>query len=58
MDYADDAERHRHLAEEYRAMADCTPFDGLRIQYLRLSEVYDALAEHEDQVALDLKHPN
>ena len=58
MDYADDAERHRHLAEEYRAMADCTPFGGLRTQYLTLSEVYDTLAENEDQVALNLKNIN
>lgn len=58
MDYAEEAERHRHLAEEYRAMADCTPFDALRVQYLRLSEVYDTLAEHEDQVALNLKNSN
>jgi hypothetical protein len=58
MDYADDAERHRYLAEEYRAMAECTPFDGLRVQYLRLSRAYDALAENEDQVAFNLKHSN
>lgn len=58
MDYADDAQRHRHLAQEYRAMADCTPFDGLRAQYIRLSEAYDALAENEDEVALNLRNPN
>jgi hypothetical protein len=39
-------------------MAECTPFDGLRVQYLRLSRAYDALAENEDQVAFNLKHSN
>lgn len=58
MDYAEDATRHRHIAEEYRAMADCTPFDGLRAQYLRLSEAYESLADNEDQVAFNLKNSN
>ena len=39
MDYVADAERHRHMAEEHRTMADNTPDDGLRTQYCKLQRV-------------------
>jgi hypothetical protein len=54
MDYAEEAERHRRLAEEYRTMADYETDDGIRVQYRKLAEVYDALAENEARVARNL----
>lgn len=57
-DYAEEAERHRHLAEEYRAMAECTFDDGLRHHYSRLAAAYDGLADNEDRVARNLRTPN
>jgi hypothetical protein len=51
MDYVAEAERHRHMAEEYRTMADNTTRDELRPHYCRLAEAYDALADSEERVA-------
>ena len=58
MDYVADAERHRHMAEEHRTMADNTPDDGLRTQYCKLAEAYNALVENEDRVASNLRLAN
>jgi hypothetical protein len=55
MDYAVEAERHRYMAEEYRTMADCATDDGLRIQYRKLAEDYERLADNEARVARNLK---
>jgi hypothetical protein len=55
MDYLAEAERHRHMAEEYRTMADNTTDDGLRTQCRTLAETYDALADNEDRVARNLR---
>jgi hypothetical protein len=58
MDYAREAERHRHMAEEYRTMAECATDDGLRTQYRNLAEAYERLADNEDRVAGNLKISN
>jgi len=55
MDYAVEAERHRCMAEELRTMADYTPHESLRLHYPEIAEVYDRLANNEDQVARNLK---
>jgi hypothetical protein len=55
MDYLAEAERHRHMAEEHRTMADNTTDDGLRTQYRKLAETYDALAHNEERVARSLR---
>ncbi len=55
MNYAAEAVRHREMAQEYRAMADATPHDGLRPHYLELAEIYDRLADNEDRVAHNRK---
>lgn len=57
-DYTAEAARHRHLAEEYRTMASCTPDSPLRRAYLRLADDYELLAENEDRVAHNLKFAN
>ena len=58
MDYAKEAERHRHMAEEYRTMADNTTESGLRVHYRKLAEAYDGLADNEARVAHNLKIAN
>ncbi|KRQ16722.1 hypothetical protein ACNJX9_36245 [Bradyrhizobium sp. DASA03076] len=55
IDYNAEAARHRHVAEEYRTMASCTPDTPLRQAYLRLADDYDLLANNEDRLASNLK---
>jgi hypothetical protein len=55
MDYAAQAERHRHMAELYRTMAECTPEDSLSAQYRRLAEAYEQLADKEVRIARNIK---
>jgi hypothetical protein len=55
MDYVQEAERHRYMAEEYRTLSDKTPHDALRTHYRKLAETYQALAADEDKVASNLK---
>jgi hypothetical protein len=58
MNYAAEAVRHHEMAEEYRAMADATPHDGLhglRPHYLELAEIYDRLADNEARIAHNLR---
>lgn len=55
MDYEAQAVRHREMAEQYRAMADHTPEDSLRVQYRKLAMAYDQLAEDEIRVARNMK---
>ncbi|MBB4368189.1 hypothetical protein GGD63_000968 [Bradyrhizobium sp. cir1] len=57
-DYMAEAARHRHVAEEYRTMASCTPDEELRGVYLRLADDYDLLAANEDRVADNRKLAN
>lgn len=54
MDYAVEAQRHRHMAEEYRTMADVPANDGLRVQYRSLAQAYDRLADDEERAARNL----
>lgn len=58
MNYAEEAERHRAMAEEYRTMADNTPHDVLRPSYLEIAKVYDRLAESEVRVPHNLRNAN
>ena len=58
MDYAAEAERHRHMAEEYRTMAECTPENSLGAQYRKLAEDYEQLANREVRIARNLKLSN
>lgn len=55
MDYEAQAVRHREMAEQYRAMADCTPEDSLRVHYRKLARTYDQLAKDEVRVAHNKK---
>lgn len=55
MDFVEEASRHRAMAEEYRTMAFCTPYEGLRPRYLELAEVYDQLADNELCLADNLR---
>jgi hypothetical protein len=57
-DYLAEASRHRHVAEEYRTIASCTPDGELRAVYLRLADDYDLLAANEDRVSRNLKLAN
>ncbi|WP_461352196.1 hypothetical protein [Bradyrhizobium sp. USDA 4454] len=54
-DYAAEAAKHRHVAEEYRTLSSCTSDDGLRRAYQKLAADYDMLADNEDRVASNLK---
>jgi hypothetical protein len=58
MDYAREAERHRHMAEEYRTMAEYATDHGLRTQYRKLAEDYERLADNEDRVQAISKFQN
>jgi hypothetical protein len=54
MDYAAEAERQRHMAEEYRMMADVPAHDRLRVQYHSLAQAYDRLADDEQRATRSL----
>ena len=58
LDYAAEAARHRHVAEEFRTMVACTMDDGLRAAYTRLASDYDVLADNEDRMANNFKISN
>ena len=58
MDFAEEARRHRQMAEECRTMASCMKDEGIRAQYLRLAKDYDRLAMHEARVAANMKKAN
>jgi hypothetical protein len=55
MDYTQEAERHRRMANEFRTMAEGTQHEVLRVRYLILAEGYDQLAANEDRVAANLR---
>jgi hypothetical protein len=58
MDYMEEAERHRKLAEEYRTMAECTTEDSLRIHYRNIAQDYEKLADNEAQIARNIRMVN
>jgi hypothetical protein len=58
MDYTAAAERHRHMAEQYRAMAGCETDESLRSNYRELAEMYDKLADKEDLAARRFRFSN
>jgi hypothetical protein len=45
------ADKHRHQAEELRARAEMVYDDEIRIGYLRMAEVYEKMADSEEQEA-------
>ena len=50
-DYTADAKRHRDQAKECRAKADLVADESTHAQYLRMSEAFDQMADHEEQMA-------
>lgn len=58
MDYGTEANRHREMAEECRTMAECMTDGGVRVQYRKLAQAYDELADNEVRVAHNLKFSN
>lgn len=58
MDYATEAERHQHMAQQYRTMAECTSEKSLSAQYRKLAEAYEQLAENEARIARHSNFPN
>ena len=55
MNYEAEAERHRELAEHYRAMAQYTTEESLRAHYRIIAEGYAKLADNEARLARNLK---
>ena len=55
MDFAEEARRHRDMAEECRTKASSMKDEGIRAQYRRLAEDFDQLATHEARVAANMR---
>ena len=56
MNHAEDAKRHRYMAEEMRARGELLADEGIRAQYFRIADSYDELADNEEQLVANLKN--
>ncbi len=55
MDHAQEAKRHRRMAEEMRARGEPMANEAIRAQYFLVADIYDVLAETEEHLAGNLK---
>ena len=53
MEHSETARRYRHHGEELRAKAELITDPATREHYVKVAEVYDALADSEERMAKD-----